>query len=456
MLNRLLPQTPAHLPPGPRLPSPLQTLRYAFDLPRFFAECRSQFGRTWTMRLPGFPPIVVTGDREVIRRLFTGDPLVRRHGNDLFAPVLGTRSVMLLEPGEHLARRRLELPSFHGSAVRAHAERIAEVFRAEVSSWPPGEVVATHPRAREATMAIILELVLGVSDPDLRTELARIFDLLNSPVNSLGMFMPAAISRRAWWNLATRRAYSTVDRLRDLLQAHIVATRGDPMLAERTDVLALLLRARDENGATLSDEDLRDDLVTLVSAGHDTTATAIAWACDLMANHPVVVNRLRRSLAEGDREYLKATVKETLRARAVAPVAAGRRLLEPFAIGQWELTPDVVVLVDAQGVHTDPELYANPDAFEPERFLEEPPSGYAYLPFGGGAHRCLGAALATLELELFLTALVQMVDLAPASRPAEPVRRGATLAPGNRGRVRVLRLRSPSAGSRAARPTAVA
>ena len=214
-------------------------------------------------------------------------------------------------------------------------------------------------------------------------------------------------------------------------------TRADPTLAERGDVLAVLVRARDQNGHGLSDVDLRDELVTLVAAGHETRATAMAWACDLLAHHPDVVARLRQTLASGEREYLKATVKELLRVRTIVYVAATRQMLEPFQIGDRILGSDALVLVDAQGVHGNPRLYPQPQEFRPERFLGAAPDGYAYIPFGGGAHRCLGAALATLELELFIEALVNDTDFAAVGRPARPTRRGVTLAPKNQGRVRI-------------------
>ncbi|MGZ4331017.1 MAG: cytochrome P450 [Solirubrobacteraceae bacterium] len=432
-------RTVTTLPPGPRWPGPVQTVWYTFAQPSFFAASRARYGPTWTMRLPNFPPLVVTRDRDAIRRLFTGDPLIRRHGNDLFKSAFGERSVMLLEPAEHLERRRTELPPFHGHAVRSYTDRIRQLITTELETWKPGRVVATHPPARAVTLEIILELVLGVRDPALQTELAGIFDSFNTPLSKLALFLPTTLGRRAWWNPIAKPAFARVDRMRGLLSAHIAHTRTDPLLGQRDDVLAVLVRARDQHGRGLSDVDLRDELVTLVAAGHETTATAMAWACDLLAHHPDVVTRLRDTLAASEREYLKATVKELLRVRTIVYVAATRQMLEPFPIGDWMLGPDVLILVDAQGVHGDPELYPEPQAFRPERFLAASPDSYAYIPFGGGAHRCLGAALATLELELFIEALVNHVDVAPAEPPARPTRRGVTLASNTHGRVRIAR-----------------
>jgi cytochrome P450 len=429
--------TSTSLPPGPSWPGPVQTVWYTFAQPSFFADCRARFGDTWTLRLPSFPPLVVTRDRDAIRRLFTGDPLVRRHGNDLFKSAFGERSVMLLDPAEHIERRRLELPPFHGQAVRAYTERIRELITTELESWKTGQVVVTQPRARAVTMSIILELVLGVRAPDLQDELATIFDSFNTPLSKLALFLPTTLGRRAWWNPISKAAYARVDRMRALLGAHIARTRTAPTLAEPGNVLAVLVRARDQDGHALSDVDLRDELVTLVAAGHETAATAMAWACDLLAHHPEVVTRLRQTLASGERDYLKATVKELLRVRTIVYVAATRQMLEPFPIGDWLVSSDGLILVDAQGVHGDPQLYPQPHEFRPERFLGATPEAYAYLPFGGGAHRCLGAALATLELELFIETLVNHADLTAVGPPARPTRRGVTLAPKNQGRVRI-------------------
>jgi cytochrome P450 len=420
----------------------VQTAWYVFDQPGMWAECRKRYGRTFTLRLPGFPPAVATSDREAIKRLFTGEPVLRRHGNDLLRPIFGDRSLLLLEPAEHLERRKIELPPFHGKAIQSYGKRIRELCERELSGWRLGETVASHPRARALTLSIILELVLGVRDTELRDELASLIDWFNTPLHNLALFLPAGFGRRAKWNVLTRPAYARLDRMHALLDQHISSTRRDPALEQRTDVLALLVAARGEDGRALTDLDLRDELVTLVIAGHETTATAIAWACDLLAHNQGTQERLRETVVGGGREYLKAAAKEVLRARTIAYVSAGRHPLEPFPIGHWLIGEDALILVDAQGVHRDPEVYPDPEAFRPERFLEDPPDSYGYIPFGGGAHRCLGASLAMLELEVFLEVLAEHVRLAPAAPPARLVRRGPILAPDTEGKVRVSRLRT--------------
>jgi cytochrome P450 family 135 len=424
------------LPPGPRTPAVIQAIQDAFFSQRYYGQ-RARYGRTWSARLPGHPRYVITSDREIVRRLFTGDPLTKRSAAEPLEPIVGSRSLLLLEPAEHLARRKLELNSFRGERVMLYAERVGELAAAEVSAWRSGDVIEVYPRAQALTMMVILELVFGIRDAGLRKRLASTFDALIAPrINNLTMFLPPWVSRRSWWKLYARRAWSLLDRLDEMMYEQIEATRADPEVARRDDVLALLVQARDDNGDGLTDRELRDELVTLLGAGHETTASAIAWAADLLAHNPTVASRLR----EGERGYLTATTKEVLRIRTVAPISAQRRLLEPFDVDGYWIDPDTVVAVDADGLHHDPELYPHPDSFRPERFLANAPDKYAYLPFGGGAHRCLGAALAILELELVIAAIAAHCDLAPTGQPARPVRRGPTWSPDNRGRIRIQRV----------------
>jgi cytochrome P450 len=427
------------LPPGPNAPKLAQAVRYTFDWPRFSAANAARYGHTWTLKLPGFPPSVVTTDRDAIRDLFTGDPLTKRHANDLLKPLFGDRSLLLLDPAAHLARRKLELAPFHGDRVAVYREHIIELLSAEIDSWGAGTEVDVHPRAQALTLGVVLELLLGVRDTALLGDLTRVLSEIMRPKNSLAMFLPPAVSKRSRVNILSRSFWTTLDRLDTLIMRQIAATRVDPLIAERTDVLAMLTLARDEHGDALTDTDLRDELVTLVVAGHETTSTGIAWGVDLLAHHPETAAKLRKSLADGDREYLKATAKEVLRVRTVLPVTAARTPLEPFTVAGHTLPAGTIVLVNADRLHHDPALYSEPDVFRPERFLNSQPDSYAFLPFGGGARRCLGIPLALLELELTLEHVVSTCMLEPAGPPARPVRVGTTLAPGNRGRVRIVR-----------------
>jgi cytochrome P450 len=257
-------------------------------------------------------------------------------------------------------------------------------------------------------------------------------------LNSFVLFVPP-LARRSRWNVLSRRVWVLKDELDALLFEHISATRADELLGEREDILAMMVLARDEAGMGLTDGQLRDELITLIAAGHETTATAIAWGVELLAHNPAVMSAAR----EGDDAYLEALVKEVLRMRAPSPIGGARHVLQPFPIGEWTIPRDVAIGVDAYGVHHDPDTYPQPHVFRPERFLDAPPDGYSFLPFGGGAHRCLGAALALLEIKVVLREFLARFELMPVSPAlARPVPRGPTLAPRGGARVRVAAARS--------------
>ncbi len=431
----------ASLPPGPRTPALLQALRRIWRYEQFRERCSARYGETFTLRVGSLPPAVLTRDRDAIRRLFTGEPLSKRHGNDLLRPFVGDQSLLVLEPAAHLERRRLVTPPFHGERVRSYAELMQALVAEELERVRPGEVLVVQPLAQALTLEVIMQAVLGVRDEAVRRRLARMANSFTSPLNSLALLVPA-LAHRARWNLLSRPLWRVMDEFDALLFEHIAATRSDPRLHEREDILAMLVLARDEHGAGLSDGELRDELATLIAAGNETTATAISWGAELLALNPRVLERAR----EGDEDYMDAIVKEVLRMRPPLPIGAARHVLEPFEIGPWTITPDVAVLVDTQGLHHDPVLYPQPQQFRPERFLDEAPEAYAFLPFGGGVHRCLGAALAQLEMKVVLRELIMRFELAPvSSRLAATVPRGPTFAPRGGGRVRIVRERTPAA-----------
>ena len=464
--------TEASLPPGPRVPRLAQAVLWGLRYPQFTRAARERFGTTFTVRPGTMPPIVLTTEREATRALFTGDPLAKRHGNDVVRPLVGDRSVLLLEPAEHLARRKLLLPSFHGERVRGYAELMEGLMDEEVARWRPGDTVAVLPVAQNVTIEVILQAVLGVHDSETRRRFRRVIDdILFYPLGSwrlrvtqrLGtrftppqrmreaaafagsMATPAVMTYfpegkvRSRLNFMTWPWWRHHDRLIALLDEHIAATRADPRLADREDVLAMLVRARDADGNALSPEDLRDDLVALIAAGHETTAAAIAWGASLLVHNPGVLGRATAAARESDDRYLGALVKEVLRIRPPLPVAAGRVLTEPLEIGAHSIPAGTLVLIDSWGVHHDPELYPDPERFRPDRFLPDGPEPYTWLPFGGGAHRCLGAALAELEIKVALGTILRRATIAPADSELAPLaRRGVVMVPHAGGRIRVV------------------
>jgi cytochrome P450 family 135 len=422
------------LPPGPRLPRAAQAALRLWRYGELSDRGHARYGDTFTVRVGGTPTAVLTKDRDAIRRLYTGDPLVKHHSADLLRPFLGEESLLVLEPSEHLARRKIVSPPFHGERVQSYARLMERLAAAELDRLQPGEVVTVKPIAQTLTLDVILQAVLGISDVSMRIHLRKIFDALNTPLNAFALFVPQ-LTHRARWNLLSRRPWRLKDELDALLFEHIAATRADVLLSEREDILAMMVCARDEDGIGLSDEQLRDELITLIAAGHETTATAIAWGAELLAHNPAVMAKAR----DGDDAYLQALAKEVLRIRSPVPVSSARHVLEPFAIGQWTIPPEVAILVDAHGVHHDPAIYPQSHVFRPERFLEDPPDNYSFLPFGGGAHRCLGASLALLEIKIVLREMLARFELAPVSTAlARPVPRGPTLAPRGGGRVRIV------------------
>ena len=464
------------LPPGPRLPGVAQAILWGLRYPQFTQAGHERFGPTFTIKPGTMAPIVLTSERDAIRRLFTSDPLATHHGNDAVRPLIGERSVLLLEPAEHLARRKLLLPPFHGERVRRYAELMQRLMNEEVARWRTGDTVALLPTAQNVTIEVILQAVLGVDDVAMSRRFRKLIDnTLFYPLGALRLGIsrrlptwvtppqsvreavafaaalptPAVLTyfpetkTRSRRNFATRLWWRHRDRLLALLDEQVTATKADPRLAERGDILAMLVQARDEDGNELGPEALRDDLLALIGAGHETTAAAIAWGATLLVHNSEVRERATEAARGEDDRYLDALVKEVLRIRPPLLVAAGRVLNEPFPIGDHVVPAGTLIMVDAWGVHHDPDIYPNPERFEPQRFLAEGREPYTWLPFGGGAHRCIGAALAELEIKVALSTILRKFAIEPVDREtAPPARRAVTLVPHAGGRIRVGAIRN--------------
>jgi cytochrome P450 family 135 len=372
---------------------------------------------------------VYVADPEAIGELFTGDQsdLHAGEANAPLAPLLGDRSVLILDGREHLRQRKLLLPPFGGRAVGRYREVIREVAELEVSRWQAGERVVLRNRMRALTFEVIVRVVFGVTERDrierLRSALMTLID------SQLAFLMPETLRREIggfgpWARFRRRLAAADA-----LIYDEIGRRRSRDDLAERDDVLSLLLGARDEDGSPMTDVELRDELMTLLLAGHETTATGLAFAFDLLYREPGVLARLRDELASGDDAYLDAVVSETLRLRPVID-ACERTLTRPRRIGGWELPAGIRVYPGIALVHHRPDLYPEPGRFRPERFLEEGAVSYSWLPFGGGIRRCIGAGLAQAEMAEVIRTVVGRVDLEPAGPRREPVvLRGITLVP---------------------------
>jgi len=426
------------LPPGPRAPAAIQTFAWWNRSVPFFERCRARYGRRFTIRLLSTPPFVMLTDPEQIREVFTAPPEVLHPGEGalILEPLIGANSVILLDEGKHMEQRKLMLPAFHGEKMQRLSGLMAEVAEREVESWPRNEPIELHPRLQAVTLEVILRAVFGL-DPGERLDAirARLTQQLEFGASPVSMLPPLQVA------LAGRGRWARFDRVRaetdEMLFELIEERRAEA--GERDDVLAMLLEARHEDGSPMSPQELRDELMTLLVAGHETTASQLAWAFARLARSPEVMRRLMAEIDEGGEDYLEATIQETMRRRPVIPNAAPRLVKQPIEVGGWSYPEGVCLVPNAYLVHHDPEIYPEPYAFRPERFLEKEPGTYTWIPFGGGRRRCLGASFAMLEMRLILRAVLASSELVAPEPEHEPARRRAiTISPRRRARTVIL------------------
>jgi cytochrome P450 len=401
---------------------------------------QARYGDVFTVRMTGFGTGVYVVDPDAIRELFTGDQsdLLAGEANSFMEPMLGPRSVLVLDGPEHLRQRKLLLPPFQGSRVAAFREVIRDVAEREIAGWQPGSQLVLRARMRALTFEVICRAVFGVTRPE---RVARLRERLVAVIDSSPIFMIAPPARADLGPLSPGGRFARRLRAADaVLYEEIERRRREPDLEERSDVLSLLLRARDEQGRPMTDAELRDELFTMLAAGHETTATALAFAFELLLRNPPVLARLREEIeAGGDDAYLDAVAKETLRLRPVLD-AAERTLTKPRTVAGWDLPAGVKVYPAIALVHLREDLYPRAHEFRPERFVEDGAESYSWIPFGGGIRRCIGAALAHAELAEVLRVAIPRVELRPLSdRPDPVVLRGITLAPKYGVRVSVQR-----------------
>jgi cytochrome P450 len=407
------------LPPGPRMPRALQTAIWSRQAQWMLEQSRARFGDMFTIRIAHEGTWVMVTDPEAVKQVFTGDPRVFHagEGNEILRPFLGDNSVLVLDEKPHINQRRLLLPPFHGERMQGYGEKMAEIAAREIEGWPTGVPYKLRPRMQAITLEIILETVFGVHgkermDP-LRQALRDFLDLTTDPRLLLPVVL---IGPERVRHVPTFRR--RIDRVDELIQREIGERRAAEDLAERDDILSMLVAARHEDGNPMSDAEIRDELLTLLVAGHETTATALSWAIERLVRHPEKLERLRAESQAGEEAYLTATIQETLRLRPVIVIVI-RKLTEPVEIGGYELPAGARVTPCIHLVHRDPRIYPEPDRFLPERFLDNPPGTYTWIPFGGGVRRCLGAAFAQFEMQVVLRELVKRHQVAPARPSSE-------------------------------------
>jgi cytochrome P450 len=414
------------LPPGPRMPRALQTAIWSRQAQWYLSQSRARFGPMFTIKIAYEGDWVVITDPELVKQVFTGDPRIFHagEGNQILRPILGDNSVLVLDEKKHIQQRKLLLPPFHGERMQGYGEKMAEIAAREIESWPTGVPYKLRPRMQAITLEIVLETVFGVHGGErmgqLRDALRDFLDLTTDPKLLLPVLMVGP--DRVQQIPAFRRRTERVD---ELLAQEIGERRVAEDLAERDDVLSLLV-ARHDDGSPMSDAEIRDELLTLLVAGHETTATALSWAMERLTRHPEKLERLRAEVEAGEDAYLTATIQETLRLRPVIVVVI-RKLTEPVELGGYELPAGTRVVPCIHLIHRDPQIYPEPDRFLPERFLDNPPGTYTWIPFGGGVRRCLGAAFAQFEMQVVLRELIRRHEIKPANPASErPFRRAIT------------------------------
>ncbi len=428
------------LPPGPSMPAALQLVGFWTRPLAFLERCRDRYGKRFTMRLPAGPPFVMIADPDEIKQVFTAPPDVLRPGEGakVLEPIVGRNSVLLLDEDAHMEQRKLMLPAFHGERMERLTGLMEEVTAAEVAAIPRGVPLALHPRTQDLTLRIILRAVFGL-DPGarfdaLRERLQAMLEFGDRPISLMpppAESLVARVAERVGPFAEFVRMQAEVD---ELIFALVAERRQSE--EERDDVLAMLLEAAHEDGSPMSEQEIRDELMTLLIAGHETTASTLAWAFERLVREPDVLARLVAAVDADDDAYLTATIQETLRDRPVLPNAAPRLVAKEITVGDWTYGPGCALVANAYLVQHDPEIYPDPHAFRPERFLDSSPGTYTWIPFGGGPRRCLGASFAMLEMKVVIRALLGGCELRATDEGVEVAqRRNITVRPARGGRV---------------------
>ena len=385
----------SNLPPGPRWPVFLQSAGLLRFRHRFVPYLHQKYGDVFTVRImPRGRPLVLFTRPEHAKEIFAGDPEVFHagKGNAILGPIMGEHSLLLQDSAEHKRARKLLMPAFNGHALRAYGDLVTGVARAEARSWQPGDTFRSLDRMNAVTLEVILRVVFGVTDESRLAELRpRVNKTVNiSPAVLLGWGYPW-LQRFGVWKETVENAYA-LDRL---MYAEIRERRTAPDLAERTDVLSQLIRVEDD-GDRLTDEELRDQLITLLLAGHETTASALAWALYEAGRDPELLARCRKAAVDGDDDFLEAVMKESMRLHPIIPMVV-RTLMRPATVGGIDLPAGTTIGPSILIAHSREDNHPDPETFRPERFLGQNPPTNTWIPFGGGVRRCIGAGFSLME-----------------------------------------------------------
>lgn len=440
------------LPPGPPLPALLQTPLLWLARPRWMRAMHRRYGSAFTLRDMLAGRIVVLADPVDVKAVFTGPPEVflAGEGNAVLAPLVGDHSVLLLDREEHLRERRLQLPAFHGERIARTVGLMRELTEAEVRTWPIGTPFALHERTQSLTLDIIVRVVLGVEDPAraraLHDALRRALDF--DPSLFLMWAVPS-LQRVGRW----KRFLAAIAAADALLFEEIGRRRADPGRTDRGDVLSMLLDAHDEAGNRVDDRWVRDELMTLLVAGHETTATGLAWTFERLLRHPQQLARVRAGLDDPRDPYVDAVVKESLRVRPVIYNVA-RVLARRTRVAGYDLPAGTLLLPSIGLMHAAEANFPGAGDFRPERWLEGSGEPYTWIPFGGGVRRCLGATFALTEMAEVLRTVLRLVDIDAVGEPEATHVHHITLVPARGAQVIVRGRRPSSAEDDAARAPA--
>lgn len=417
-------------------------------------DCARRYGDWFTIRLRRRLKVVFTSDSQAVKDLFAGDPdkLYAGEQNNIFKPLLGRQSILVLDGSAHRRVRRLMMPPFHGDRMKAYGSVIGGIVARRMESWPEGEVLRLHPELQAITLEVILKTIIGLSEGERVSALrARLVELLESNQSATDMFLTnllldaegrpplAAVQRRLGRFSLWGRFLSLREEIDRLVFAEIAERRraGGP---RRDDILSLLIAAKDQDGDALDDQELRDEMITLLVAGHETSATALSWIFSRLSAHPEVLRKLRDELAAlpvGPPDpaavmslpYLDAVINETLRLNPIVPFV-WRILKEPLRLGGRDFPAGVAVAPSIYLLHRSAKIWPDPERFDPDRFLDSKPAPWEFLPFGGGHRRCLGQAFAVYEIKMVLATVLQAMIVRPApGYGVKVVRRGIAFAP---------------------------
>lgn len=428
----------------------LRILRLILQPTGYMDDNVRRYGTSFQIGGDSTPPLVYVGDPALVREVFALSPDQASSGqsNGVLQAMVGENSILLLDGEPHQRQRKLLMPPFHGDRLRTYAQLISEITQQVSQTWQPGQTLVARPPMQALTLGVILQVVFGLREGErlvkLQQLMGRLLDAFAYPITSSFLFFPVLQQDWGAWS-PWGRFVRLREQIRQLLYAEIRDRRrelsqSDGEAAERSDILTLLLLARDESGTAMSDAELHDELVTLLLAGHETTTSAMVWLLYWIHHQPTVEQHLRAELAHlgpqpdpmaiAQLPYLTAVCQETLRIYPIAPTAFVRVLHKPMTLAGYDFVAGTALMPATYIIHQSSEVYDQPQQFRPERFLQHQYPPHEYLPFGGGSRRCIGSALAMMELKVGIATLLQQFELMlPFSRSVKPVRRGLTLAP---------------------------